>query len=173
MFLGQIPFVEKHSDGSIIGQGERPARPLHCLSETCSLNNQVWSIVETCWAQEPTQRPTATQVVLQLRMLPNIGVDARAPDDFSMNFPSQTLYNHTEHPFSTLSAVSHMLLASQPSNLPDLESEPEDKVCMETNSSLSESVNAIKQMDEVKHAADERLKHDGIQGCWGLSAIPR
>lgn len=155
MFSGQIPFYAKIYDFEIIYsvlEGKRPARPLHALSKTRGLSDEVWSIIETCWSQEPAQRPTAKQVVLQLQALPNLCVDARPPDDFGTNFPSQTLYNHTEHPFSVLSAVNYVILASRSGNLPNSGYEPKDEAFVETSSSPREAVVGAQGISEHGHS---------------------
>lgn len=153
MFSGEIPFHEKRYEIEVLYsvlEGKRPDRPLHTLSKTRGLSDEVWSIIETCWSQEPAKRPTAKQVVLQLQALPCICIDARPPDDFDTNFPSQTLYNHTDHPFSALSAANYVILASRSGNLPNSGCEPKD--------------------EEKQTATDERLKQKEIQGSGGLVA---
>lgn len=100
MFSGEIPFYEDPSDMRVILgliQGMRPARPMDDSSRTRGLTDDVWHIIETCWTQDPAQRPTAEELVESLRILPNLPVD-----DFNINFPPKALYNHTEHPFSAL-----------------------------------------------------------------------
>lgn len=81
-------------------EGKRPARPLHDLSRTRGLNDEVWSLVESCWAQNPAERPSADQVVKQLRSLPNRPSDQRPFDHLAMF--DQRSWLERDHPFSTL-----------------------------------------------------------------------
>ncbi|KIM82030.1 hypothetical protein PILCRDRAFT_88827 [Piloderma croceum F 1598] len=114
MFSGEVPFYEDPSDIRVVlsvMQGKRPPRPSHQLSGTRGLNDAIWQLVETCWAPDPTERPTAKHIVEQLSGLLNMIVDDRPVDDFNINFPSQMLYNHTGHPFYTLSAAAQNPLA--------------------------------------------------------------
>jgi hypothetical protein len=112
MFSGEIPFYEDRSDMRVILgliDGLRPSRPEGDSCRIRGLTDEVWNLIETCWAEDPSQRPTATQVVERLRKLPNQPPDERPIDDVSINFPPKALYNHTEHPFSAL-ATSEQLL---------------------------------------------------------------
>lgn len=105
MFSGEIPFFEITNDMRVVlsvMQGMRPSQPSHDLSKTRGLSNPIWQIVTTCWAHDPTTRPTAENIVEQLRALPNHPVDERQVDNLGINLPSQMLYNHAEHPFSSL-----------------------------------------------------------------------
>jgi hypothetical protein len=112
MFSGEIPFYEDRSDMRVILgliDGLRPSRPEGDSCRIRGLTDEVWNLIETCWAEDPSQRPTATQVVERLRKLPNQPPDERPIDDVSINFPPKALYNHTEHSFSAL-ATSEQLL---------------------------------------------------------------
>jgi len=114
IFSDQVPFFESPHDVLIIlgvVQGKRPTRPLHDLSGKRGFSDEVWDLIEACWAQDPAQRPTAEQVVERIRALPNWQNDQRPLDGFNPNFPSQALYKHTEHPFSTLANAGQTLLA--------------------------------------------------------------
>ena len=105
MFSGEVPFFENpYNIQVILGvlQGKRPTRPSHDLSRTRGFSDEAWDLVEACWAQDPTLRPMAEQVVERLRGFPNWQDDQRPHDVFRINFPSQVLSNHTEHPFSSL-----------------------------------------------------------------------
>jgi hypothetical protein len=107
MFSDQYPFPEISADFQVmfaVKQGRRPARPKHELSRTRGLNDEVWHIIETCWSQDPGQRPSASDVVGYLRGLPNKPDDHRPLNDFDKRLPSQVLsmHNRADHPFSTL-----------------------------------------------------------------------
>lgn len=45
-------------------RGNRPPYPVE--GETLGLTGGVWSIVEECWAADPSERPHASQVVSRL-----------------------------------------------------------------------------------------------------------
>jgi len=114
IFSGELPFFENPYDIQVIlgvMRGKRPTRPSHDLSRTRGFSDEAWNLVQACWAQDPTQRPTTRQVMGRLRALPNWLDDQRPLDDFRINFPSQVLYNHTEHPFSVLATARQTALA--------------------------------------------------------------
>jgi hypothetical protein len=105
MFSGRLPFYEIASDFPVITgvlSGRRPVRPWHELSRKRGLTKEVWDLVEACWAQDLTKRPTATQVVERLRSLPNRPMDQRRFGGIPVPIPSQTVYTMTDHPFSAL-----------------------------------------------------------------------
>lgn len=109
MFSGEIPFFENPYDIQVIlgvMRGRRPARPMHELCRTRGISDELWDLIQTCWAQDPTQRPAAEQIMERLRALPNWRDDQRPLDDFSVSFPYQAVHNHPEHPFSALAAVT-------------------------------------------------------------------
>ena len=118
MFSCKIPFYGISADPQIIYkvlEGERPTWPSDNSSSVRGLSDEMRALVETCWDQKPTNRPTATQIVQQLRVLASGRPDRRQQDDFSLNHPPQTLSNLAEHPFATLSnSDSQIALVRQP-----------------------------------------------------------
>ncbi|KAF9458878.1 kinase-like domain-containing protein [Collybia nuda] len=70
-FSGVPPFHGTDSDYTAVlrvTRGERPPRPSHCVRTgvSCSssgLDDTMWSIVEDCWHQDPTARPTTTEIL--------------------------------------------------------------------------------------------------------------
>ncbi|THU99671.1 hypothetical protein K435DRAFT_964332 [Dendrothele bispora CBS 962.96] len=57
-FTGFVPFYEFPQDVSVIFQlsaGRRPVRPL----DRSDLNDSMWEIMQECWSQESSMRPTA------------------------------------------------------------------------------------------------------------------
>ena len=105
LFSGQVPFPEFQNDYAVlvsVMRGKRPDFPSHDLCRSRGLDNEVWDLMQTCWAQEPIQRPTVEQVMARLQALPHQVADQRPLDDFNINFPSQTAYIHTDHLFSAL-----------------------------------------------------------------------
>ena len=87
--------------------GERPLRPSDDRCRIRGLDDEIWTIVQTCWIQDPKLRPTARQIVDQLRSSPNLAIDERPVDHFDSSFPSRTLYADAKHPFSALSAITN------------------------------------------------------------------
>ena len=87
-----------------VSQGMRPTQPLPDFSTKRGLSDDIWSLIEQCWAQNSTERPTATQVVERLRSLPERPTDRRPYDNITV--PSQVAYNKVNHPFSTLAQNS-------------------------------------------------------------------
>ncbi|KIM90339.1 hypothetical protein PILCRDRAFT_812075 [Piloderma croceum F 1598] len=66
IFSGQLPLNEIIHDYRIIisvRKGGRPLRPSDDRSRIRGLDNEIWTIVQTCWAQDPKCRPTAHQIV--------------------------------------------------------------------------------------------------------------
>jgi hypothetical protein len=80
--------------------GDRPQRPLDDRSRVRGLNDEIWNIIQTCWAQEPNDRLTAGHIVERLSSLSS-RTDGRSYDErFDPTFPSRTLYSQAEHPFT-------------------------------------------------------------------------
>ena len=102
MFSGKFPFYDVHDHVLIRAseQRKRPARPLHAWSRTRGLNDDMWHLMERCWDQDPTKRPTASQIVQDLYYLPGRTPDKRPFDNSSS--VSQMWQNHEQHPFSAL-----------------------------------------------------------------------
>src|ERR1700683_1312962 len=106
MFSDQYPFPEISSDFQVmfaVKQGRRPSRPSHELSQTRGLNDEIWHIIEACWSQDPSKRPPASEIVEDLRNLPDRLPDQRPLNDFDKILPSQVLSipNRPDHPFAT------------------------------------------------------------------------
>ncbi|KAF5380766.1 hypothetical protein D9757_007089 [Collybiopsis confluens] len=61
---GEIPFVDLRTDDLVVSQvlnnRHRPARPARLESMT------LWSLVQTCWVQEPVSRPSMKQMRISL-----------------------------------------------------------------------------------------------------------
>ena len=80
-------------------EGKRPARPTEA-----PLDDSIWSLVEACWAQLPTDRPSATQIVQQLATFTRSrgDVDRRPVDDWDNPLEANP-WPLAGHPFSTYS----------------------------------------------------------------------
>lgn len=90
-------------------KGKRPAQPSHSLSRGRGMNDIVWLLVDACWAQDPTQRPSANDIIERLLDgLPYLAKDGRELDEFDAGLPSQkSLDNFVRHP-SSLCSISPM-----------------------------------------------------------------
>jgi len=108
LFSGKLPFHDIQKDFRIIGavtKGDRPLRPSDDRSHVRGLNDEVWHIIETCWAHEPHDRLSSGQIVECLSLSPSRN-DGRPHDEFDPTFPSRTLYSRAEHPFSAFAAMA-------------------------------------------------------------------
>ncbi|KAF7290843.1 hypothetical protein MIND_01325500 [Mycena indigotica] len=66
IFTGNIPFFELTTDIAVmfqVIQGNRPDRPN-------TIPDALWKLMEECWAANPSDRPTTTQLVFRLRDSP-------------------------------------------------------------------------------------------------------
>jgi hypothetical protein len=77
----------------LVVNGKRPTCPSDNRSIARGLEDTIWKLIESCWAQQPTERPTAGQIVEQVQALPNEVVDRRPIDKFHSPFPSATIHN--------------------------------------------------------------------------------
>lgn len=104
MLSGEMPFYEYLQDSAIImavARGTRPTQPSDQRSRKRGLTDLFWSLVEACWVHDPAKRPTAMEVVGQIRSLPNRPMDRRPMDGVPVSAPSQVAIA-TNHPFSAL-----------------------------------------------------------------------
>jgi hypothetical protein len=105
MFSGQFPFPDILQDWLVVSavkEGTRPPRPAHVLSLTRGLTDDIWHLIKTCWSQDPSKRPGASQIVDRLRGLPNRPADTRMLDNFTSPSVLLSTHNSTEHPFGAL-----------------------------------------------------------------------
>jgi len=108
IFSGQLPFHDITNECRVMSAvrgGKRPSRPSDNRSRIRGLDDEIWSIVQACWSQDPSRRPNTHQIVEQLRSFPTCIVDERPIDHFDPSFPSRKLYSQADHPFSALSDV--------------------------------------------------------------------
>ncbi|KAH8829981.1 kinase-like domain-containing protein [Flagelloscypha sp. PMI_526] len=61
---GKLPFPDLNEASAMLAviRGERPARP-HLVKW---MTNDLWNLIERCWAQNPNNRPSSNEVVLDL-----------------------------------------------------------------------------------------------------------
>ncbi|KAK7054529.1 hypothetical protein VNI00_003727 [Paramarasmius palmivorus] len=63
IMTGEHPFVEIPFDPAVVvavARGKRPAKPSKPMQGWCPQN--IWKLVESCWDQDPVQRPTADTI---------------------------------------------------------------------------------------------------------------
>ena len=109
MFSGELPFHEIPRDYSVIlavMSGKRPRRPLHDMCRIRGLSNDLWDLIEICWADRPSDRPTASQIMERLYALPHGHVDQRPLDEFDLSLSSRILDSQPEHPFADLAGLT-------------------------------------------------------------------
>ncbi|CAA7268614.1 unnamed protein product [Cyclocybe aegerita] len=71
IYTGKVPFYEFTLDATVILQIMLGARPSTPIPEDPAfvergLTNEIWRLVEDCWAQNPTERPCVAQIVARL-----------------------------------------------------------------------------------------------------------
>ena len=68
LIMQEMPFadVKVHKVASLATRGSRPIRPV-TLPFSPPVNDQVWSLMEHMWAQDPMNRPSAPFVVTDLK----------------------------------------------------------------------------------------------------------
>jgi Protein tyrosine and serine/threonine kinase len=104
MFSGKIPFegVELYELPLLLQTGERPSLPADYLSRRRGLSDEMEDLIQDCWTQDPTQRPSADKVVEQLKLLPNRPVDRRPPNEIGTSFFMRLLSNQVDNPLAAL-----------------------------------------------------------------------
>ncbi|GAW04957.1 kinase-like protein [Lentinula edodes] len=70
VYTGKVPFYTRRFYGRVvldIMRGMRPSRP---KVEACaSLTDEIWHTIESCWAQDPLQRPTTESITSWLQLI--------------------------------------------------------------------------------------------------------
>ena len=69
VFTGKIPFEEQKNEAIVLHilKGARPAMPEN--AHEVGLTVDMWELLESCWQQNPKNRPTAGEVVKRLQEL--------------------------------------------------------------------------------------------------------
>ena len=68
MLTGAPPFSNREKQElacRVVLSGERPSRPSN--SESLGITNEIWNLLEICWAKDAASRPTANHVVRCLK----------------------------------------------------------------------------------------------------------
>ena len=105
MFSGKLPFegVELYELPLLLQSGERPSLPADDLSQCRGLSAEMEDLIQDCWAQDSTKRPSADEVVKRLKLLPNRPVDDHRPvNEIGTSFFMQLLGNQVDNPFAVL-----------------------------------------------------------------------
>ncbi|KAH7922691.1 kinase-like protein [Leucogyrophana mollusca] len=102
LFSGKRPFHRQTVAGVIraLNANERPHKP----AEASEL---MWGLIQSCWHQDPLQRPSASNVVRRLRSFVDVDEQRRQhqwDDGFRMTI--RRTYSLTDHPLSHLAAPS-------------------------------------------------------------------
>ncbi|KAG6875968.1 hypothetical protein C0993_006528, partial [Termitomyces sp. T159_Od127] len=71
IFVGQVPFGNIRHDAAVVvhvQSGGRPRRPdaSSPVWHELALTNNIWSCMEHCWDREPSQRPSAKEIIESL-----------------------------------------------------------------------------------------------------------
>jgi Protein tyrosine and serine/threonine kinase len=109
MFSGKVPFegVEIYELSLLLQTGERPSLPADNLSQRRGLSTEMEDLIQDCWTQDPTKRPSADEVVERLKLLPNRPVDRRPVDEDGTSFFMQLLSRQADNPFAVLRRGYH------------------------------------------------------------------
>jgi hypothetical protein len=68
VLTGAPPFANREKQDlacRVVLSGERPSRPSN--SESLGITNEIWSLLETCWAKDAASRPNVNHVVRCLK----------------------------------------------------------------------------------------------------------
>jgi serine/threonine protein kinase len=108
MFSGEIPMHDLRDFGVVLAvtQGRRPQRPSHDLCQIRGLDDEIWDLIENCWASIPSERPSASQIKAHLYSMPSLPLDQRPADTFEPFLPWRILGSQPRHPFSDLTFSS-------------------------------------------------------------------
>jgi len=98
IYSGNIPFHEIANDSRVILsviRGERPSRPPHDSRQMCYIFEPVvWELIDACWAEQPQERPTASEIVKRFytRTQTHLSLEHSAPRANStyVNMPTST-----------------------------------------------------------------------------------
>jgi hypothetical protein len=91
VFTGEVPFPEERSTrvANKIFRGDRPEFPQN--AEDVGLTVQIWGLLQSCWHQDPIERPTIHDVVRAWEgFLGNSEVQPTRPGKHSLSSPDVT-----------------------------------------------------------------------------------
>ena len=121
MFSGKIPFqgVQLDELPLHLETGERPFLPADHLSRHRGLSAEMEDLIQDCWTQDPTKRPSADTVVERLKLLPNRPVDQRLVNDIGTSFFMRLLGSQVDNPFAVLRREYHRSVGSTSAGVDD------------------------------------------------------
>ena len=96
MFSGQLPFKIEDDFRSLVQSGGRPSLLSDKLSQRRGLTPEMEDLIRDCWAQDPTNRPSAERIAERLHVLCNQSADESPLDKMGASFYSKNPAN----PFS-------------------------------------------------------------------------
>ncbi|KAJ3781707.1 kinase-like domain-containing protein [Lentinula aff. detonsa] len=70
VYTGQVPFSHRRFYAGVVLdvlRGIRPRRPN--AESSASLTDEIWCIIQSCWTQDPSQRPTMESITSWLRLM--------------------------------------------------------------------------------------------------------
>ena len=69
VYTGETPWheINRRKIPSLVLSGARPKRPT--FHDGPKMSDPIWEIVERCWAQDPSKRPTADQVLTRFEQV--------------------------------------------------------------------------------------------------------
>jgi hypothetical protein len=109
MFSGKIPFegVQFYELPLLLQTGERPSLPTDDLSRRRGLSAEMEDLIQDCWTQDPSKRPSADKVVERLKLFPNRPVDQRPVNDIGTSFFMQLSSRQVDNPLAVLRGAYH------------------------------------------------------------------
>lgn len=87
VFTDRVPFLDIVYDWTVYEkykEGKRPNRPPH-PSLTWGLTDELWNIIQRCWAQSPDDRPSMSEVVSELTEIQRLREMQPAPQQIDPN----------------------------------------------------------------------------------------
>jgi len=73
VYTGNVPFSARRFYGSVVLDVMRGIRPPRPSLESCpNLKDELWDVIQSCWAQDPCQRPTMDIVGSWLRLIDRV-----------------------------------------------------------------------------------------------------
>ncbi|TFK23020.1 kinase-like protein, partial [Coprinopsis marcescibilis] len=82
---GKVPFHEHPRDSAVclkVMAGQRPVKPTQnqVISSRWGMMENLWPIMERCWAHDPLKRPSASEILMQEPFLGLETTDSRPPN---------------------------------------------------------------------------------------------
>jgi len=99
MFSSKLPFEIEDDFKSLVQRGERPSLPSDESSRRRGLTSEMENLIRDCWAQDPTNRPSAEVVAKRLHVLCNRPADESPLDKMGASFYTKMLQDQVDNPF--------------------------------------------------------------------------